>query len=134
MKYLCKILSLVMIVLLASCSKADHNDLLGGNWQLNDHVYFSVYNEMVQWRNTQSSAIYMGCFRREADALVLTLQDRTTPGIYKNDGSKDEAVTNAALLPAEFHVPADFTYRIVSNTGSELQLQAGATTLVFRRY
>lgn len=125
---------LFLMVVLGSCSKADHNGLLGGNWQLNDHVYFSVYTDMVQWRNTQQSTIYMGCFRHSGDSLVLTLSDRETRGIYANDGSSDEPVTVAELLPVEFGIPANFGYRIIKNTGSELQLQAGATTLVLRRY
>lgn len=129
-----KLLYLSLLALLGSCTKADHNGLLGGNWRLSEHVFFSLYTDMVQWRHLQSAHTYMGHFRHSGDSLVLTLSDGQTRGIYCNDGSHDVAVTNAADLPVEFCIPANFGYRIVRVSGSELVLQAGAQTLTFKRY
>lgn len=121
------------IVLLTSCVKGDDNGALRGNWQLAPNVYFAIYTDMALWRNTEKSGFYMGYFRHVGDAITLTLKDGT-PGICRNDGSKDYPVVDASLLPAEFHVPADFTYRIVSLKGSELVLNNGTEELKFRRY
>lgn len=125
---------LILVCVLASCIKADHNSNLGGNWQLSERVYFSIYTDMAQWRDTQTGTTLMGCFRHSGDSLVLTLSDHQTRGMYMNDGSNDVPVTDAAQMPAQFCIPANFGYRIVKNTYSELQLQSGSQVLTFKRY
>ena len=127
-------LFVALIVLLSSCTKRDDNGLLGGNWQLSSTVYFSVYTDLAQWRDTRDwSARYMSYFRHSGDSLVLTLTDGT-PGMYKNDGSNDTPITSAAEIPAKFHVPANFGYRIQRLTSDSLILEAQGDVVRLRRY
>lgn len=134
MKHFLNTVLVVFCVLLTSCSKMDDNGDLGGNWQLTPQVYFSVYTNMVQWRDVSTeNAIFMGYFRQSADSLFLTLTDGT-PGIYKNDGSNDVPVTDAAMMPANIPVAADFGYKVVKLSSSELVLGVNGKEFALRKY
>ena len=124
---------IISVLVLASCSKADDNGDLGGNWQLTPEVYFSVYTDMAQWRDVAKGEKYMSYFQQRGDSIILTLTDGT-PGMYLNDGSNDTPVTDAALMPANIPVPQGFAYKVKSLTTSELILSAEGNEYVLRKY
>ena len=124
---------IISVLVLASCSKADDNGDLGGNWQLTPEVYFSVYTDMAQWRDVAKGEKYMSYFQQRGDSLVLTLSDGT-PGMYLNDGSSDMPITDAALIPANIPVPLGFAYKVVSLTSTELILSAEGNEYILRKY
>lgn len=126
---------IISVLVLASCSKADDNGDLGGNWQLTPEVYFSVYTDMAQWRDVSKGGAekYMSYFQQRGDSLVLTLSDGT-PGMYLNDGSSDMPITDAALIPANIPVPLGFAYKVVSLTSTELILSAEGNEYILRKY
>ena len=126
---------IISVLVLASCSKADDNGDLGGNWQLTPEVYFSVYTDMAQWRDVSKGGAekYMSYFQQRCDSLVLTLSDGT-PGMYLNDGSSDMPITDAALIPANIPVPQGFAYKVVSLTSTELILSAEGNEYILRKY
>lgn len=128
--------TLIFLTALAvcACGKMDSNGDLGGNWQLDADTYFSIYTNMAQWRQiSRPGTIYMSYFRQEGDSLFLTLHDGRL-GMYRNDGSNDEPLTDAAKMPAALPVPANFAYRIQKVGADSLVLSAEGRTLRMRRY
>ena len=126
---------IIGVLILASCSKADDNGDLGGNWQLTPEVYFSVYTDMAQWRDVSKGGAekYMSYFQQRGDSLILTLSDGT-PGMYRSDGSSDTPITDAALMPANIPVSQGFAYKVVSLTSTELILSAEGNEYILRKY
>lgn len=123
------------VLILASCSKADDNGDLGGNWQLTPEVYFSVYTDMAQWRDVSKGGAekYMSYFQQRGDSLILILSDGT-PGMYRSDGSSDTPVTDAALIPSYIPMPSNFAYKVVSLTSTELVLSAEGNEYILKKY
>lgn len=90
-----------------------------------DYITWGVRNNLIQMRNLQKGVFFYYTFTRTDNDLNLT-------SAYQNDGTNDTKL-EFGEIPAEFCIPADGHFSIVSLTRSEMILQSGDIKLKFKK-
>lgn len=92
---------------------------------LDKNITWAVRNELIMLRNYQKSDYYFFTFTRDAHTLQLT-------SAFHNDGSNDTKI-DFTEVPAEFFIPADGRFDVITLDGKSMVLRAGDVTLTFKR-
>lgn len=100
-----------------------NNDNIEVNFAKN--ITWAVRNELIMLRDYQKSDYYFFTFTRDAHSLQLN-------SAFHNDGSNDKKI-EFSEVPAEFFIPADGHFDVVTLDAKSMVLRAGEITLTFKR-
>lgn len=92
---------------------------------LDKNITWAVRNELIMLRDYQKSDYYFFTFTRDAHSLQFT-------SAFHNDGSNDTKI-DFTEVPAEFLIPADGRFDIVTLDSKSMVLRADEVTLTFKR-
>lgn len=140
---------------ITSCDKMDDNGVFYGYWLLTDAVgpdgsleavpeqgttsvntelidfnmshaiTWAVRNELIMLRDYKKSDYYFFTFTRDTNSLQLN-------SAFYNDGSNDKKV-EFSEIPAEYYIPADGRYSILTLDNKSLVLKTDNVTLTFKK-